>query len=542
MTDNALVPQTGAVEIVSQFGTMSGFEFLQRQAKMLASSSIVPEQFSYFDKNGKLKDQQAQAFAIANSVIALEISHRIAASPLMVAQNLVLIHGRPTWSSQFVIAAINACGRFSPLRFRVGEPEPEKEIQYSYTEYIHGNKQTKTGKVAIRNRECVAWTHDKKTGDVLEGPPVSIEMAVKEGWYTKNGSKWVTMPDLMLRYRAAAFFGRLYAPDLLMGMRSVDEAVDIGDDVIDMTPVATENKISDINAEIRAQKLKAKPVEKRQPEPEKKQPEKATSVPPQNEKAEAKVTAPAEPVKANTEPPVQPEPKTEEIPPTAETAAPPKKADVPSSQAVKETAAGTDTDIDDDGPKPQVVAELKAEIDKVKTWGEAYKWENANHGRLTSMLPNADDRSQISSYVNYVLHARQIDECPTDASINEWAEMKMSGLLKQFEMRHKPTAAKLYEMVQKYANARIEFLRRSAAPAEAVNSTEQEPEEEKRSKQFVKLRSQLYGINTTLGLDRWLFSSQAGRANLESTETMLLDSLIADRRLEIKEIEKEGQD
>ena len=75
-----------------------------------------------------------------------------------------------------------------------------------------------------------------------------------------------------------------------------------------------------------------------------------------------------------------------------------------------------------------------------------------------------------------------------------------------------------------------------------MNSTEQEPEEEKRSKQFVKLRSQLYGINTTLGLDRWLFSSQAGRANLESTETMLLDSLIADRRLEIKEIEKEGQD
>jgi hypothetical protein len=31
----------------------------------------------------------------------------------------------------------------------------------------------------------------------------------------------------MLRYRAASFFGRLYAPEILMGMHSVEEAVDI---------------------------------------------------------------------------------------------------------------------------------------------------------------------------------------------------------------------------------------------------------------------------------------------------------------------------
>ena len=35
------------------------------------------------------------------------------------------------------------------------------------------------------------------------------------------------MPDLMLRYRAATFFGRLYAPDLLMGMQTADESMDI---------------------------------------------------------------------------------------------------------------------------------------------------------------------------------------------------------------------------------------------------------------------------------------------------------------------------
>jgi hypothetical protein len=35
------------------------------------------------------------------------------------------------------------------------------------------------------------------------------------------------MPELMMRYRAAAFFGRLYAPEITMGMHSVEEVVDI---------------------------------------------------------------------------------------------------------------------------------------------------------------------------------------------------------------------------------------------------------------------------------------------------------------------------
>jgi hypothetical protein len=56
-----------------------------------------------------------------------------------------------------------------------------------------------------------------------------MEMAVNEGWYGKNGSKWVTMPDLMLRYRSAAFFGRIYAPELLMGLPSAEETHDIID-------------------------------------------------------------------------------------------------------------------------------------------------------------------------------------------------------------------------------------------------------------------------------------------------------------------------
>ena len=34
------------------------------------------------------------------------------------------------------------------------------------------------------------------------------------------------MPDVMLRYRAASFFGKLYAPELLMGLQTAEEVRD----------------------------------------------------------------------------------------------------------------------------------------------------------------------------------------------------------------------------------------------------------------------------------------------------------------------------
>ena len=158
------------------------FEHAQRIAKVLSSSDLVPTTY----KNN-----------VANTLVALEMANRMGASPLMVMQNLHIIHGRPSWGSSFIIASLNSCGRFSTLRF-VGD-----------------------------SNKCKAVATDKQTGEVLEGPTVSLEMAKAEGWLTKTGSKWITMPELMLKYRAAAFFGRLYAPEVLMGMQTSEEIVDI---------------------------------------------------------------------------------------------------------------------------------------------------------------------------------------------------------------------------------------------------------------------------------------------------------------------------
>ena len=60
----------------------------------------------------------------------------------------------------------------------------------------------------VDNIECIAYATELSTKEVLESDPITIEMAIKEGWYTKSGSKWVTMPNLMLTYRAAAFWQR----------------------------------------------------------------------------------------------------------------------------------------------------------------------------------------------------------------------------------------------------------------------------------------------------------------------------------------------
>lgn len=202
MTEQSTALTTTSVGV---FTGIQAFENAQRIGKALSSSALVP------------KEYQGQS-GLANTLVAMEIAHRMNLSPLQVMQNLHIIHGRPSWSSQFIIAMINGCGRFSPLDYKIaGEGD---------------------------SLRCYAYATELATGKELKGPVVSMAMAKKEGWATKTGSKWQTMPDLMIRYRAAAFWGRLYVPEFLVGMKTQEE-------VIDIEPSEVESvTISDLNAEI----------------------------------------------------------------------------------------------------------------------------------------------------------------------------------------------------------------------------------------------------------------------------------------------------
>jgi hypothetical protein len=156
-------------------------------ARALAASSLVPKDF----QNN-----------IANCIIALEIASRIGCSAFAAMQNLAIVHGRPSWSSTFLIATVNASGKFTPLRFRW------------------------QGKEGADDWGCRAYAKDRDTGEECVGSLITMKMAKAEGWATRNGSKYLTMPEQMLAYRAAAFWTRLYSPELSLGIQTREEVID----------------------------------------------------------------------------------------------------------------------------------------------------------------------------------------------------------------------------------------------------------------------------------------------------------------------------
>lgn len=170
---------------LSVFSGEENFKNAMQMATQLAKSDMIPTIY-------KNKPE--------NCIIALELSNRLKLSPFLVMQNMYIVQGKPSWSSSFIISCINGSGRFAgPLKF---------EMDAGRT-------------------KCRAYATEKISGEKLVGPLITMEMAQAEGWLGKNGSKWKTMPELMLRYRAAAFFGRLYCPEIINGMLTDDEAQDV---------------------------------------------------------------------------------------------------------------------------------------------------------------------------------------------------------------------------------------------------------------------------------------------------------------------------
>lgn len=185
-------PPARPAELAVTAGFFDGpsYALLRDIAKDFAASDMVPQRYQ-----GKP----------ANCMIAVEMAIRMSASPLMVLQNLYIVHGTPGWSSSFLIACFNQCGRFD-------------SVQYEFY-----------GQEGTDEWGCRAFATTLKTGTRVEGSKVTIALAKKEGWYAKNGSKWQTMPEQMLRYRAAAFMIRTNAPEIGMGFQTREEVEDTYD-------------------------------------------------------------------------------------------------------------------------------------------------------------------------------------------------------------------------------------------------------------------------------------------------------------------------
>ncbi|WP_214228600.1 hypothetical protein [Pedobacter sp. B4-66] len=224
---------------------------MKEMALDMAYSDLVPDMYR-FKETDPDKMAIAERKAVANCMIAMNMALRMGAEPLMVMQNMYIVQGRPSWSSKFLIATVNTCGRFTPMQYKIenkgkigvlkatravwkllpGESQKRKVME-SYDETAYKDMDDIT---------CVAYATDLASGKELISSVVSIKMACLEGWYDKDGSKWKTMPEKMLRYRAASFWTNEYAPEISMGMRTEEEIQDIVDtEYVDVT----NQKVSD---------------------------------------------------------------------------------------------------------------------------------------------------------------------------------------------------------------------------------------------------------------------------------------------------------
>lgn len=215
MENTEIAVQEQKYELASgAFATIENFKEIFDIGKMFASSTLVPQSYQ-----GKPMD----------CTIAVDMANRMGVSPMMVMQNLYVVKGKPSWSGQACMSMIKATPIYKNVRpVFFGEPNTD-------------------------SWGCYVRAEDKKTGEIIEGAKVTIQMAKDEGWYSKKDkygnetSKWQTMPELMLAYRASAFFARVYIPNSLMGLSVEGEAEDISK----AERVVTDEPLLDVSEKIK---------------------------------------------------------------------------------------------------------------------------------------------------------------------------------------------------------------------------------------------------------------------------------------------------
>lgn len=191
-----MVLQEQKHEVANPFADTVSFRKLFDIGKMFASSALVPQTY----QNRPM-----------DCTIAVDMANRMGVSPMMVMQNLYVVKGKPQWSGQACMSMIRGSGEF-------------KNVRPVYT-----------GTKGEDSWGCYIQAEYRNTGEIVKGTEVTIGMAKAEDWYNKNGSKWKTIPEQMLAYRAAAFFARVYIPNALMGVYVEGEAEDMSKEERDRT-------------------------------------------------------------------------------------------------------------------------------------------------------------------------------------------------------------------------------------------------------------------------------------------------------------------
>ena len=168
-----------STELITLDNQERTFALEQRKAQAMISGNILPAHF----KN------------VGDIIILGEMSKSLNIPVVMLAQQLYIVKGKPSMSGQLTIALLNGSGKFDkPIKFQ------ERETPWG-----------------IRAVGLI-------DGEEYFGEWIDDALIKANAWGTNK--HWAANKGLMARYRAASWFARLYAPEVLMGFQTEGEIID----------------------------------------------------------------------------------------------------------------------------------------------------------------------------------------------------------------------------------------------------------------------------------------------------------------------------
>jgi hypothetical protein len=185
-------------------GNDDNFSRALKYAKSISNTDIIPEQFR--GKEG-------------NVLIALDLAARARENPLVIMQNLQIIKGKPSFSSQYVNEKIREAGY--KIRFEEGQ---DGTVEWQ--------------KKQIPNYFCRVVA--EKNGEQFRGPLVDCKIAIASGWFDRSGSQWPITPEKMCLYRSISWWSKKWEPGIGLGFPTSEEAEDIP--TVKSAPIADLNK------------------------------------------------------------------------------------------------------------------------------------------------------------------------------------------------------------------------------------------------------------------------------------------------------------
>ena len=182
-----------------------------------------------FADNWKIAQQYAKSDLIPdnyknkpeNVIIALGMSSKMNLDLFTIMQNLDIVKGKARWNGSFCRTLIEKTGKF-------------KDLDLVYT-----------GEKGKDTYGCYLQAVRKNDNQIVKGAEVTVGMAKAENWWSKKDkygnetSKWQSLTELMLGYRAMSFFARLHCPEALSGVYT-------GEEIDDMEQVEEKKIIEDV--------------------------------------------------------------------------------------------------------------------------------------------------------------------------------------------------------------------------------------------------------------------------------------------------------